>query len=204
MSETATPQEAPAAAAPAKPSITDIFLAFLLIGATSFGGGAVAYLRSSLVGKNKWLDDKSFLELFSISQSLPGLNTTNMAILAGDRLQGWLGSVAGVLGIILPGAILMTIAGFVYGLHGDRPLVNAALHGVAAAATGLILATFIQLARKTLRSWIDVVFIVIAVLAVNWLHISVLYALLGIAFVATLVYHPRRPDKFVPTESTTE
>jgi len=204
MSETATAQEAPASAAPAKPSVNDIFLAFLLIGATSFGGGAVAYLRSSLVAKNKWLDDKSFLELFSISQSLPGLNTTNMAILAGDRLSGWLGSIAGVLGIVLPGAILMTISGFVYGLHGDRPLVTAGLHGVAAAATGLILATFIQLARKTLRRWTDVVFIIIAVIAVNWFHVSVLYALLGIAFVATLVYHPRPADKFVPTDSTTE
>lgn len=177
-----------------KVSINDIFLAFLLIGATSFGGGAVAYLRSSLVTKHQWFDDKSFLELFSISQSLPGLNTTNMAILAGDRLRGWPGALAAVLGIIMPGAIIMTIVGVVYGMHGDRPLVDAALHGVAAAATGLILATFIQLAGKTLRGWTDVVFIVIAVIAVNWFHVSVLYVLIALAAVATIVYRPRPTD----------
>jgi chromate transporter len=196
MSEAATPADPASAAAPAaKPSVTDIFLQFLIIGATSFGGGAVAYLRSSLVTKNKWLDDKNFVELFSISQSLPGLNTTNMAILAGDRLRGWPGAAAAVVGVILPGAILMTLAGLVYGMHGDRPLVTAALKGVAAAATGLLLATFINLASKTLRGWLDVVFIAIAVIAVNWFHVSVLYALLGIATVATIAYRPRRSDK---------
>ena len=182
-------------AAPATVSIVNIFLQFLLIGATSFGGGAVAYLRSSLVAKNKWLDDKSFLELFSISQSLPGLNTTNMAILAGDRMRGWPGALAAVLGIILPGATLMTLAAIVYGMQQhDRPLVDAALKGVAAAASGLLLATFLQLARKTLRGWLDVVFIVIAVIAVNRFHVSVLYALLGIATLATIAYRPRSTD----------
>jgi chromate transporter len=196
MSEVAPPVAAPESAQPAtKVSIVDIFLAFLLIGATSFGGGAVAYLRASLVTKNKWLDDKSFLELFSISQSLPGLNTTNMAILAGDRLRNWPGAVAAVVGIIMPGAIIMTIVGIVYGMHGDRPLVDAALRGVAAAATGLLVATFWQLASKTLRGWIDVAFILMAIVAVNWFHVSVLYALIGLAVLATLVYHPRRDDK---------
>jgi len=191
MSEAA----APAAAAPttpiAKPSILDIFIQFLIIGATSFGGGAVAYLKSSLVTKNKWLDDKTFLELFSISQSLPGLNTTNMAILAGDRLRGWGGALAAVVGVILPGAILMTAAGIVYGMHADRPLVTAGLKGVAAAASGLLLATFISLASKTLRGWLDVVFIAIAVIAVNWFHVSVLYVLLAVATLATIAYRPR-------------
>ena len=191
MSEVVAAPSTEAPPRPATVSIADIFLQFLLIGATSFGGGAVAYLRSSLVAKNKWLDDKSFMELFSISQSLQGLNTTNMAILAGDKLRGWGGAFAAVVGVILPGATIMTIAGFLYGLHKDRPLVTAGLKGVAAAATGLLLATFLQLARKTLRGWLDVVFILLAVIAVNRFHVSVLYALLGLATLATLAYHPR-------------
>jgi len=194
----AAPQPEPTSASPAasgmqaKVSISDIFLSFLMIGATSFGGGAVAYLRSTIVAKRKWLDDVSFVELFSISQSLPGLNSTNMAILCGDRLRGWLGAVVAALGIIVPGAIIMTLAGIVYGMHGDRVLVTAGLRGVAAGATGLILATFIQLASKTLRGWLDVVFIIAAVIAVNWFHVSVLYALLALAVLATLAYRPKR------------
>ena len=62
--------------------------AFLLIGATSFGGGVVAYLRSSLVDKHHWIDDRTFVECLAIGQTLPGLNATNMSVLVGDRLRG--------------------------------------------------------------------------------------------------------------------
>jgi len=174
----------------ARASVSEIFSAFLMIGATSFGGGAVAYLRSTLVAKKRWLDDKTFLEMYSISQSLPGLNTTNMAILAGDRLCGWFGAVAAVLGVVLPGALLMTLAAVAYGMHGERPMVTSALHGVAAGATGLILATFVQLARKSLNGWVDVLFIAAAVILVNRLHVSVLYALIGLAVIGTIIYRP--------------
>ncbi len=56
-----------------------------------------------LVAKNKWIDDAEFLELMSISNTLPGLNATNMSILAGDRLRGTLGAIAAMLGMCLPG-----------------------------------------------------------------------------------------------------
>ena len=147
-------------------------------------------MRSTLVAKKRWLDDKTFLEMYSISQSLPGLNTTNMAILAGDRLCGWFGAVAAVLGVVLPGALLMTLAAVAYGMHGERPMVTSALHGVAAGATGLILATFVQLARKSLNGWVDVLFIAAAVILVNRLHVSVLYALIGLAVIGTIIYRP--------------
>src|SRR5215471_4408096 len=64
-------------------SVGEIFLEFLFIGATSFGG-VVPYLRNTLVINRHWIDDREFVEMLSISQSLPGLNATNMAILVGD------------------------------------------------------------------------------------------------------------------------
>ena len=125
-------------------SILNIFLEFLLIGATSFGGGVVAYLRSGLVTKRGWVDDQKFVEYLAISQTLPGLNATNMAVLVGDRLRGFFGALAAIVAICLPGALLMLIAGVMYQAHGDNPLVTAMLRGVAAAAVGLILATTIR------------------------------------------------------------
>ena len=41
----------------ASASVREIFLEFLTIGATSFGG-VVPYLRGSLVTKRQWVDDK--------------------------------------------------------------------------------------------------------------------------------------------------
>jgi len=157
---------------------------------TSFGGGVVAYLRNGLVTKRGWLDDRAFVELLAISQSLPGLNSTNMAILVGDRLRGIAGSIAGIAGLCLPGGLLMYAVGMVYREHGDHPFATAALKGVAAAAVGLILATAVQLGKKSLDHKADPLFVVTTVLAVNRLHQSVLTALVAVGLIATLYYRP--------------
>lgn len=178
---------------PDVPSVTvaQIFLEVLLIGATSFGGGVVAYLRSGLVARRGWLDDRSFVELLSISQSLPGLNATNMAMLVGDRLKGTRGALAAIVAICLPGGLLMLVVGRLYQEHGDHPLATAALKGVAAAAVGLILATAVQLGRKSLGRLADAVFVVVTVVAVHRFHLSVPAVLVAVGLAATLWYRPR-------------
>jgi chromate transporter len=183
------------ATAPREVSIYEIFIAFLVIGATSFGGGVVAYLRDSLVARHKWLDDKTFVEMLGMSQTLPGLNATNMAVLVGDRLRGIRGATAALLGMCLPGATLMYAAAIAYHVHGDRPLVTAALKGVAAAAVGLLLATVLQLGRKSLANSYDIVFVLLTVIGVNLLHQSVPRVLLAVGTIATLWYRPRRSAK---------
>jgi chromate transporter len=182
---------ASAPAAVARASVVEIFMAFLIIGATSFGG-AVPYLRDHLVTRRKWLDDKAFVELLSISQSLPGLNATNMAILVGDRLGGARGAVAGVVGMCLPGAIIMFIVGVLYREHGDHVWATAALKGVAAASVGLILSTVVQLSEKSLDGRFDFIFVAVTVLAVNLFHVSVPVALIVIGALAILWHRPRR------------
>jgi len=187
-------EQALVAAARAKTTVFDIFLQFLIIGATSFGG-VVPYLRNSLVSKLHWVDDKEFVELLSISQSLPGLNATNMAVLLGDRLKGWMGAVAGVVGMCLPGAIIMLLAGIVYKVRGDHDLVTFALKGVAAAAAGLLLATVIQLGKKSLSHQFDLAFVLVTVLLVNRLHVSVPRTLIFVGIAAILFHYPRKTAK---------
>ena len=180
-------------------TVSQIFLEFLLIGATSYGGAVVAYLRSGLVAKRAWLDDKAFVELLSISQSLPGLNSTNMAILVGDRLRGLWGALAGIAGMCLPGGLLMFVVGILYHEHGDRPLATAALKGVAAAAVGLVLATAVQLGKRSLEHSSDLVFVALTIVGVNRLHQSVLTVLVVVGLIAILWYRPRKgPERSAP------
>jgi chromate transporter len=198
MNDAATiliPQSPSASASTAdRVSITDIFTEFLIIGATSFGGGVVAYLRSGLVTKRKWVGDKEFVELLAISQTLPGLNATNMAVLVGDKLRGVMGSIAAIIAMCLPGAVYMYITAILYHIHGDRPLVTAALKGVAAAAVGLILATAAQLGKKSLSHTYDLIFIALTVIGVNALHQSVPRVLIAVGVLAILWYHPKKVD----------
>ena len=187
--------EAPGVTAPAPTTIAAIFFEFLLIGATSFGGGVVAYLRNALVVKRGWITDREFVELLSISQTLPGLNATNMAMLVGDRLRGFAGALAAIIGICLPGGVLMYLVGIFYHQHGDRVLVTAMLKGVAAAAVGLILATAVQLGKRSLPHGYDIIFVAATVIGVNRLHFSVPTVLIVIGLIAIFWYYPGRLQK---------
>jgi chromate transporter len=192
MNETGAKPANPAT--PTTVTIGRIFLEFLIIGATSFGG-VVPYLRGSLVTKQRWLNDKEFVEMLSISQSLPGLNATNMAILVGEKLRGAPGAIVAILGICLPGAVIMYIVGSFYRIHGEHVWVAAALKGVAAAAVGLILFTVIGLCKKSLEQRFDFVFVALAVIAVNRLHQSVPRTLIAVGLLAILFHRPRRVEK---------
>jgi chromate transporter len=151
----------------------------------------VPYLRGSLVSKQQWLSDKEFVEMLSISQSLPGLNATNMAILVGQKLNGALGAIVAVLGICLPGSLLMFVAGIVYRIHGDHAWATGALKGVAAASVGLVLSTVVQLSKKSLEERFDYLFVILTVVAVNRLHQSVLITLVVVGLMAVLWHRPR-------------
>jgi chromate transporter len=175
-----------------KPSLFEVFGTFLYIGAISFGGGVVAYLRDSLVRQKKWFDDAEFLEMTSISNTLPGLNATNIAILAGDRLRGTMGSIAAMLGTCLPAFIFMTLAGVVYSSSGARPLATAGLRGVAAAATGLIAATWFQIGKKSLRGFYDTLFVLAAILGINYFKLSVPVVLLSVGALAIFTFRPNK------------
>ena len=174
------------------PTLWRLFLVFFVMGATSLGGGVVGYLRTGLVLRNRWADDVTFVELLSISQTLPGLNATNMSILVGDRLRGAPGALLAALGMCLPGATLMTAAAFAYGLGNDNPLVSAFLHGIAAGAVGLLTMVLVQLGAKTLGEFADYVVVALAAALVAGFDVPVPYALIGVGALAIWWHRPRR------------
>lgn len=178
-------------APPGDVTLGEIFRAFLLIGATSFGGGAMAYLRHGLVDKRRWIDDSTFVQMVAMSQSLPGLNSSNMAVLAGDRLRGTVGAAVAICGLCLPGGLIMFVIGMLHGQHADRPAATAALHGVAAAAVGLVMAVAVQLGRKVLTRIDDLGFVALAVIGVNLLHLPVLVVLVVVGALAVWWHRPR-------------
>jgi chromate transporter len=187
-----------------KPSVVEVFLTFLQIGAISFGGGVVAYLRDGLVRNKKWFDDVEFLELTSISNTLPGLNATNIAILAGDRLGGWPGASLALIGICIPAFIFMTAAGVVYGESHARPLASAALRGVAAAATGLLAATWFKIGKKSLRGFYDAFFVMAAILGINYFKWGVPITLLAVGALAIFTYRPTTAPPEKPAQEEEE
>lgn len=176
---------------PHPPTLGKIFSAFFFIGITSFGGGLVAYLRDVVVDREKWLDDESFMGALEIGQTLPGLNSTNVAVIVGRKLRGPLGSFAAVLGLILPGAVILIILGLLYNQFHNNPDVSAALAGVAAAAVGLLLQVTLKIGGRQFLRWQDLAFILPTFLMVGVWHVSLPATLFLLAPLAIWLNRPR-------------
>lgn len=181
------------AASPAvqRPSLAELFIQFLIIGAVSFGGGIVAYERTLLVERKRWVDADSFMAALALSQTLPGLNSVNLAAIVGQRMAGLAGAIACSVGLILPGAAVVLALGILYENGRDDPLANLALAAVAAAATGLIANTVRQLGRDHFRKPLS-----LALMAVTFTLMSILklplLAVLGLVLpVALWINRPK-------------
>ncbi len=172
-------------------SLGRLFRVFLVLGATSFGGGVVAYLRDALVERQKWLDDETFLAGLELAQTLPGLNATNMSIYVGGRLRGVPGAIVAFLGMMLPGTTVVLALGTLYVSHGHLPAVAHVLAGVGAAAAGLIFATTLRIGRKHLVQPLDLSLVIITFTVVGLLRVPLVIALLTIGPLGVWLYRPR-------------
>jgi chromate transporter len=168
----------------------DIFIQFLIIGAISFGGGIIAYERILLVNKRKWLSSDEFMAYLAISQTMPGLNSVNMAVLAGDHLRGPLGSIVATIGLILPGSLFVLGMGILYSTASDHPLANLILMGIAAAASGLLAAVTYQIGGDNWRQIKSLLIIVATFLLMSIAKLSLPLVLLIMAPIAIYVYRP--------------
>jgi chromate transporter len=188
-------EAAPAGSIP----LWEIFKLFLIAGAVSFGGGVVAYQREYLVRDRKWLTDEDFLSALEISETLPGLNSMNIAVIVGDDLRKIPGAIAAVLGLMIPGTVVMMTLGVLWEQSRHNPNVTAFLLGVAAAAVGLLTVVTVQMGRIQLTRLPDAMVIVLTFVAVSLFRISLLWVLLVLGAVSIFLYRPGSQQAERPT-----
>ena len=125
------------------PSIARLFLTWLQIGFTSFGGGAVtSYLiQETFIYKEKWLTNEEYTRLLGMCQIVPGINLLALTILIGRQIGGGIGVAVSLAGLFLPSATITVIIAAIYESFSDHLRVQAALRAVFAAIFGISLAT---------------------------------------------------------------
>lgn len=132
----------------------EIFLVFLKLGCTCFGGPAahVGYFRSELVERRKWLEEGTLSEFLALTQLLPGPSSSQTGFLIGIARGGIAGGAAAWLGFTLPSAILMTLfAAGVQRAHG--PIAAGALRGLEIAAVAVVANAVVTMFRKLCPDW---------------------------------------------------
>ncbi len=132
----------------ASPSPWRIFLAFLTLGVTAFGGPVahIGYFRTEFVERRKWIDGDQFQDLIALCQFLPGPMSSQVGFAIG-MLRGRIpGGLAAWLGFTAPSAVLMIGLGVGTNLF-ESGLPVSLVHGLKLAAVAIVAWAMWQLAR---------------------------------------------------------
>ncbi|WP_073526936.1 chromate efflux transporter [Pseudomonas fluorescens] len=140
-----------------------VFLIFLRLGLTSFGGpiAHLGYFRQEFVARRRWLSERSYAELVALCQFLPGPASSQVGIALGLSRAGYSGAVAAWAGFTLPSAIALIL--FALGLaHYGSALPHGALHGLKVVAVAVVAQAVWGMARNLCRGVLRVALMLIA------------------------------------------
>lgn len=160
----------------------DGFKTFFKIGLFTLGGGyaMIPLIQEEVVNRHHWLDEKDFIDLLAVSQTIPGVFAVNMSINIGYRLRKLPGALVMALGTILPSfLIILAIAMFFHSFR-DNPNVEAVFKGIRPAVVALIALPVFRLAKSARITLTNIWIPVFAALAIWLLGVSPVYIILAV------------------------
>ncbi len=126
-----------------------IFLAFLKLGLTSFGGpiAHLGYFRTEFVSRRGWIGEQLYADLVALCQFLPGPASSQVGFSIGLLRGGLAGGLAAWLGFTLPSAVALVL--FAYGAADFAgPVAQGALHGLKIVAVAVVAQAVWGMARQ--------------------------------------------------------
>jgi chromate transporter len=174
-------------------SLASVFLAFLRLGVTAFGGPAmVVYIRKMAVERKHWLDSEIFDDGVALCQAIPGATAMQVAAYTGLRIRGIAGALAAYVGFGLPAFLLMMVLSALYVSSSELPPVKALFLALQAIVVAMLAYATISFGRTSLKHWIHVLIAGIA----SVLFIANVYPVIVIALAALLgILLLPNPDK---------
>ena len=172
MSEASQPQPAP--------SLFALFSGFFGIGMLGFGG-VLPWARRMVVEQRGWLTPSEFTDLLALCQFLPGPNICNMSVALGARFRGLAGAASCFAGLMAAPSVIVLLLGLIYDRFADVPAVQHGFAGLAAAASGLIIAMAVKIAAPLRGNWPGIFIAVLAFIAIALLRTPLLPTLAVLA-----------------------
>ena len=194
-------EPAPSASEPTPPvrgSALEVFLVFLKLGLTSFGGPVahLGYFRQEFVERRRWLAEATFVDIVALCQFLPGPASSQTGLMIGLSRAGYGGAAAAWLGFTTPSALAMVLFAFAAPAL-SRTLGGAWMHGLRLAAVAVVAQAVLALTRSLAPDRERATFAVAAALAALMLP-SALTQLGVIAAGLALGLALLRPDQDAP------
>ncbi|CAI3787532.1 putative chromate transport protein [Pseudomonas sp. MM227] len=130
-------------------SAWSVFLVFLRLGLTSFGGpiAHLGYFREEFVARRQWLSERSYVDLVALCQFLPGPASSQVGIGLGLSRAGFCGAIAAWAGFTLPSATVLVL--FAKGMStGESAFPSGLLHGLKIVAVAVVAQAVWGMARN--------------------------------------------------------
>jgi len=163
------------------PSLTDLFLLFLRLGATAFGGPAmIPYVGEFVVKRKKWMDPQTFKGGVVLAQSIPGATLMQTVAYVGLQKRGLPGALVSYIGFGLPAFLLMLGFSAVYAAYGSLPRVTSVFSGLQVIVIAIVANATYTFGRSSIKHYIHVLLAVASALAF-WVGVSPFYVILGAA-----------------------
>ncbi|NCO66967.1 MAG: transporter [Nitrospirae bacterium CG_4_10_14_0_8_um_filter_41_23] len=167
---------------------THLFISFLRLGLTAFGGPAmIAYIRKLSVNRNKWLDEETFKDGVSLCQSIPGATAMQMAAYVGLRSNGLIGALLSYVGFGLPAFTLMLILSIAYVDAHKLPQVISLFKGLQIIVVAIIANATYSFGKGILKNYREILIALISA-ALLWLGVSPFVIIIGAALAGTLFF----------------
>jgi chromate transporter len=157
------------------------FKTFFKIGAFTLGGGyaMIPIIQSEVVDKQKWIDEKEFLDLIAIAQSCPGVFAINISTFIGYKMRKEKGAICSALGTALPSFLIILLIAMCFHRFMDVPWIAAMFNGIRPAVVALIAVPTFNLAKSaniTLANcWIPV----LSALLIWAMHVNPIFVIIA-------------------------
>ena len=140
----------------ANPPLHRLFLSFLRLGLTAFGGPAmISYIRRLAVEQKRWIDQASFRDGVAFCQTIPGATAMQMSAYVGLYARGKVGAALAFVGFGLPAFALMTVLSALYVRTYSLPTVVSAFAGLQAVIVAVVANATVMFGRNYLKGWKD-------------------------------------------------
>lgn len=126
-----------------------VFLIFLRLGLTSFGGPVahLGYFRDEFVTRRRWLSERTYADLVAMCQFLPGPASSQVGIALGLSRAGYGGALAAWLGFTLPSAVVLILFAMGIAQH-SAAIPSGVLHGLKVVAVAVVAQAVWGMARN--------------------------------------------------------
>lgn len=172
----------------------NLLMIFAKVGLFTFGGGyaMLPLLKAETVDRRGFLSEEELLNLYSIGQCTPGIIAINVATFIGYKQKGIWGAIFATIGMILPSIVIIILIASVLGLYMHNRYVSYAFAGIRVCVIALIADIVYDLWRKNIKTSVDLIIFILAVLILLFADISAVWVVIFAALTALFVEEIRR------------